>query len=142
MTPPHGVPASVSGMDRPTLWGRIRRVPPWVWDGLLAAALLSIAIPVAFGHPRRPDAASLGVEVALLLTGTVPLASRRRAPIPVLAIIAASTVAFSIAGFTDDLFAQLAIATYTVAAHEPRDRVAWVGAPLGLGATIVGVVVW
>ena len=50
--------------------------------------------------------------------------------------MAAANVAFALAGFTDDLSFQLAIAAYTVAAHEPRDRVAWVGAPVALAAGV------
>ena len=142
MTPPVGAPASVSAMDRPTLWGRIRRVPPWIWDGLLAAALLAIAIPVAFSHVRRPEAAPLWVEVALILTATVPLAFRRRAPVLVLVVVAASNIGFALAGFTDDLTIQLAIATYTAAAHEPRRTVARIGAPVALAAAVVAVWIW
>jgi signal transduction histidine kinase len=79
----------------------------------------------------------LGLGLALLQT--VPIASRRTAPIPVLAITGGATVASSALGFDSALggFAVL-IALYSVAAHTDRRTSAMA---LGVTAVALGVAV-
>ncbi|HYJ60543.1 MAG TPA: sensor histidine kinase [Actinomycetota bacterium] len=120
-------------MDRPTLWTRIRGVNPLIWDGLLAAAILVIGLVVAASTEHRLNAE----ELFLITAGTAPLAVRRRAPSVVLAVVAAATALYATLGNPDELAGQLAIATYTVAAYEERQRVAWFGAPVAIAAGVV-----
>jgi signal transduction histidine kinase len=109
----------------PTLWERVRRVNPLVWDTLLAAACLVPIVLAGLVHPAEGSVTPLAV--ALVVAAYAPLALRRRAPLAVLAIVAAATIAYALVG--DGLTTQLAlaIAAYTAAAHLPRRIVAiWV----------------
>jgi signal transduction histidine kinase len=125
-------------VDRPTLWTRIRGVNPLIWDGLLAAVLLVAGLMVAASTGEHRLTAE---ELVLITAGTAPLAVRRRAPSAVLVVVAAATSLYAILGNPDDLAGQLAIATYTVAAYEERQRVVWFGAPIALAAgAIAGAV--
>jgi signal transduction histidine kinase len=109
----------------PTIWERVRRVNPLVWDSLLAAACLVPIVLAGLVHPAESTATPLAV--ALVFAAYAPLALRRRAPLAVLAVVAAATIAYAAVG--DGLTTQLAlaIAAYTAAAHLPRRTVAiWV----------------
>ena len=62
-----------------------------------------------------PDA----VSVLLALTGSLPLAARRRAPTPVLAVVGLSAVAQAALGIPGEGFG-LVVALYSVAVYSPR----------------------
>jgi len=125
----------------------VRRLPPTVADGLLAALVTAIALPsLVVGNPVYSQ---LGIRfrstnalaVLLVLAETVPLAWRRRAPVAVMAVSAGASMATLLAGFTPtaaDL--ALIIALYTVAAHTPRPKaviVAFAGAALAFAEVTI-----
>src|SRR5262245_65583741 len=86
--------ASVGRMSGSTWWDRIRRVNPLIWDSLLAAFVASIvAATVASQQGVHGPAAWV-----LVLGSSAPLAFRRRAPIPVLAVVAGVVVVFALVG--------------------------------------------
>jgi signal transduction histidine kinase len=117
-------------VNQPTWWEHVRRVNPLVWDGLLAAVVLSITAASVAGD-NGADGAIAWVLIGLLC---VPLAFRRRAPLIVLGIVSGASVAFAIGGDGASPELALALAIYTVAAHRPWRRVATVGLPAGLAA--------
>jgi signal transduction histidine kinase len=101
---------------------RLRAAGPWALDGLLAAAtaaagvtLLATVLPFDPGSPR-----SLAAYL-LMLAHTLPIAVRRRWPLPVLAAGLATGAAF--AALRLNLVAltfALLVYVYTVAARRPR----------------------
>ena len=120
----------------PTLWERLRRVNPLVWDSLLAAACLA---PTVFALVHRPDGgppATLG-QLAPVIVAYASLAVRRRWPIGVLVVVAAATVVYAIVGEGPETQLALGIAAYTGAAHLARRTVGTVVAPVGVAASLV-----
>jgi signal transduction histidine kinase len=101
---------------------RLRAAGPWALDGLLAVAtaaagvtLLATVLPFDPGSPR-----SL-VAYLLVLAHTLPIAVRRRWPLPVLAAGLATGAAFAALGLNlVALTFALLIYVYTVAARCPR----------------------
>jgi signal transduction histidine kinase len=141
MTPPVLRGTTVSAVDRIGLWERLRRVPSLAWDAMLALALLGISLigtRVGSPSPGAPfDPSRELAAVALLAAGTLPLAFRRQAPSAVLSFTAVAAIAYSVLDYPDNLGVQVALATYTVAAHQDRRRVASFGVPVALVAAVV-----
>jgi signal transduction histidine kinase len=107
---------------RDARWRRLRTAGPWVLDGLLAlaaagagvAALASILPPGV--EPPRAAAA-----YALVLAHTLPIAVRRRFPLPALAWALATGVAFAALGLNlVPLGFAILLYVYTVAARCSR----------------------
>jgi len=115
-----------------TWWDRIRRVNPLIWDSLLAAL---IAILVA-GTVGSQDGVHGPLAWLLVVAASAPLAVRRRAPIPVLALVAGVVIAFAALGNGGAGDVALALAVYTVAAHEPWERVATFCLPPAIVASL------
>ena len=111
-----------------TWWERLRRVNPLVWDSILAALVASIV----GASVSSQDGVHGPVAWALVLVASAPLAVRRRAPLPVLGVVSGATIAFALVGNGGAGDTALALATYTVAAHEPWRRVATFGIPLAV----------
>jgi signal transduction histidine kinase len=112
-----------------------------VWlDRALAAAIAAVALVELWTADDRPDGLWLAVSVLLVAGSTVPLAWRRRAPLPVMAVISACA-ALSDAlpeAFTGGAaFLAFILALYSAAAHSDR-RGALVGA--GIAAAVVAQV--
>jgi signal transduction histidine kinase len=116
-------------------WFRAR--PVWVADGILAVLVtyadVAVTAEIAPREVAGPLQGSTLVAVVLLLTGSLPVAARRLAPVPVAAVC----------GLTGLLTAYLlvpttgigaAVALYTVAAHRSRTT-----ALVTAGATLVGI---
>ncbi len=114
----------------------MRRVNPLVWDTLLAAVLVAITAASVAGE----DGVHGVTAWALIAVACVPLAFRRRAPLVVLAIVSGATVAFAVAGDGASPEPALALAIYTVAAHEPWRRVVTIGLPLAFAAGLTSQV--
>lgn len=115
---------------------RVRAVDPWVLD----AALVLLVFVATFGQlgalgaPEGRYAAIDGLGAWLGFTATLPLLLRRLAPVPVLALTAAASVALIALDYGAVFSFGPAVALYTVArASAPSDRRA--------GAAI-GVVAW
>jgi signal transduction histidine kinase len=121
-------------------WERLRTAGPWVLDGVLAVAaaavgfaLLAAALPFDPGSPRSVAA------YLLVAAHTLPIAVRRRFPLPALAWALATGVAFAALGLNlVALSFTILVYVYTAAAHCPR-RVSLAG----LAATeAVQVLIW
>jgi signal transduction histidine kinase len=97
-----------------------------VWDSLLAAIIASIV----GASVSSQDGVHGPVAWALVLVASAPLAVRRRAPLPVLGVVSGATIVFALAGNGGAGDTALALAIYTVAAHEPWRRVTRFGIPL------------
>jgi signal transduction histidine kinase len=119
-----------------------RRLPvsAWVFDSVLALAAAGVGTaffvsePMATGLPRG----TLALGYGLMLLHTLPLAARRRFPLPVLVTSVASGLAFAALGLLPPmaLGPAILVAVYSVAAYGDR----WVSlaglavAELGLAA--------
>lgn len=156
--------AIVPPVERLTAWERLRRVNPYVWDALLAVAVLLISVLAGssffssqegveirfFGgaagvHDRssvffsdRGVAVHLGDDLRALLiiaAASAPLVWRRRAPIVTLVVTAIAAAAFPLFGYGEGLTAlALMVAAYTAAAHRDRGPVLMVAFPIALAA--------
>jgi signal transduction histidine kinase len=127
-----------------SLLRRVRELHPTVVDGLLAALLTVIALPMLFlpsenferlyGTGFR-DPVPLGV--LLTLCQTAPLVWRRRAPYAVLAVTTVAAILHLALGFKPTFAeAAMVVSLYTVAAHRPRRRAG--AAALAFAAAMVG----
>jgi signal transduction histidine kinase len=126
-------------VKRPTLWERLRRLDPLVWDSLLAAAVLAASIggATAARHATPPSQPPLGVEAYLVLVlGCAPLVVRRRRPVAALVTVLIAAVALSWVAGGFDLGLAVAVAVYSAAAHLTRDRFARLAAPISVAAVV------
>ena len=124
MTPERGRPGYGRVVERSTIWERLRRVDPLVWDSILAAAVLVVTVVTAVGSRHAPSGGPPELELwgyLLIVGGCVPLVVRRRWPIPVLVTVLAFSVVSSASAEGFDLVLAVAIAAYSAAAHLPRD---------------------
>jgi signal transduction histidine kinase len=127
-----------------SLLRRVRELPPTVADGLLAALLTAVALPLLFlpsENFERLYATGFRdpgpLAVLLTLCQTVPVTWRRRAPYAVLAVTTAAAVLHLALGFKPTFAeAAMVVSLYTVAAHRPRRQA--VVAALAFAAAIVG----
>jgi signal transduction histidine kinase len=127
-----------------SLLRRLRGLHPMVADGLLAALVTAIALPMLFLPSetferlyatgfRDPGP----LAVLLTLCQTVPLTWRRRAPFAVLAVTTAAAILHMALGFKPTFAeAAMVVSVYTVAAHRPRRQAA--AAVLAFAAAMVG----
>jgi signal transduction histidine kinase len=119
-----------------------RRLPvsAWVFDSALALAAAGVST-LTFTEPgnlaqRTLPRATLAVGYGLVLLHTLPLAARRRFPLPVLATSVVSGLAFAASGLPPDhLGIAILVAVYSVAAYGSR----W-AALAGLAVAEVGLV--
>jgi len=109
-------------MGNPDTRERLRTAGPFILDGLLAAvmaaasfALLASALPFDPGSPRAMAA------YLLVAAHTLPIAVRRRLPLPALAWALLTGAAFAALGLSlVALSFSILIYVYTAAAHCPR----------------------
>jgi signal transduction histidine kinase len=134
-----GPPAALAG-------GRHRhlaRLDPFAADGLLSVGLLVVGMAgllTGAGSRLLPwRAAPPGALAALLLVGqSAPVAWRRRAPLAVLAVVEASTVAYFALGYAPTGAALGALVAFsTVAARHPTPVVLPFAAGFGVGALVL-----
>jgi signal transduction histidine kinase len=124
-------------------WVRYFSSKPTVQDAVIAALLAAASIWGVLAHIQvdipegGSEAANRSLDalgIGLILLQTIPLAWRRRAPLPVLSIVAAALFLFSLLDYPRSLAAfGFLMALYTVAAH--RDRRTSV--PAGIGCALV-----
>jgi ABC-2 type transport system ATP-binding protein len=108
--------------DPDVRWDRLHAAGPWVLDGLLAlaaagagVALLATVLPFDPGSPRAWTA------YLLVLAYTMPIAVRRRFPLPALAWALAAGAAFAALGLNLVILSfAILFYVYTVAASCPR----------------------
>ncbi len=130
-------------MDGPTLWERLRRVDPVIWDSLLAGTILvaSILGAILGGSPDGTPRPAPGPEVyALLVLGCAPLAFRRRWPIGVLSLVGAVAATGALRDLETDLALALAIASFTAAGHVERAQFQRLVIPIAFSAGVVSLV--
>ena len=123
--------ATVVDVTGPTLWERLRRVNPLVWDTLLAAACLAPSLVVGLTE----GAVNL-VAIVLIVVAYGSLVVRRRWPLAVLTTTALATVGYALVSEGPAIQAALVVAAYTAAAHLPRRAVATFAIPIGMVAAI------
>jgi signal transduction histidine kinase len=119
---------------------RLRTAGPWVLDGLLAVVAAGAGVAnLATVLPFDPGSPRAWAAYLLVLAHTLPIAVRRRWPLPVLGWGLATGVAFAALGLNlVTLTFAVLIYVYTVAARCPRRR-----SLAGLAATeAVLVLVW
>ena len=131
--------ATVPLVERLTAWDRLRRVNPFVLDGLLAVAVFIASFLAGSSiHPRDYRSGhwpEIGFNIgsrsvafiagwgAVLLIGAAcaPLLWRRRAPVATLFAVVIVVGVYQVGGFPDGLVAfPLVVAVYTAAAHRER----------------------
>jgi hypothetical protein len=93
MTTPSASPGTVRTMDG-GVWDRLRRVDHRIWDALLALAVLApslLAYALQGSGKTSTNAESDVLGALLVVAACLPLAWRRRAPLVVVAAVAASS---------------------------------------------------
>jgi signal transduction histidine kinase len=147
-------------VERLTVWERLRRVNPYVWDATLALVVFVGSVLAGssyYSTAERRVVRSLSFDLgsvqvvfngswgAVLLTGAACalLVWRRRWPIGTLYAVAIAVGAYQFSDHQDGLVATPAmIAVYTAAAHRERERVLTVALPaslaIGLMIALVG----
>jgi signal transduction histidine kinase len=116
---------------------RLRRVDRPIWDALLAVLVLSVGIAgylLEVAGPRDADTDALGA--ALVVSASVAIAWRRRAPLAVATIVGASAAAYSLLDHQPALILPLMIALYTAAAYRERDRLVPILLPVAVVTAI------
>jgi signal transduction histidine kinase len=110
------------------------RFGPWRWpvvDGLAAAGMFALLVAAThavlaaralIGHPPYLSAGQVVALYLLSAAATLPVAVRRRWPLPVLAVVLAAWKAFSILGSVALAVTPATFVLYTVAAQESRKR--------------------
>jgi signal transduction histidine kinase len=103
-------------------WQRLRSVGPWVLDGLLAVALAASGVTVLASMVPAGAGSTRSVVASLLVVAhTLPIAVRRRFPLPVLAWALATGGAFAALGLNlVPLSFAILIYVYTAGARCPR----------------------
>jgi signal transduction histidine kinase len=139
MTTAGPAPGTFSPVE--SLFERLRRVDPRLWDALLAALMVGLGVlGFAFREalPNEPPAV-YGYTLIVVAGGS--LAWRRRAPLIVLVVVGAAVSASALAGYWTETFFLLWVALYTAAAYRDRGRLVPVLIPVVLcaaAATVIG----
>jgi hypothetical protein len=127
---------TVAPVERLTIWERLRRVNPLVWDGLLAvlvfagSVLAGSAIASGSSSPVGQPIPESRLRITfppgpggmiLIAAACLPLIWRRRTPLLTLCATAIAVGAYQFGGFPDGLVVfPLMVAAYSVAAHRER----------------------
>ena len=99
----------------------MNRVRGYLWDGLLAFALLALGLIGTAPAGRNQGVPSIpSWAYALVSVAAVALAVRRVLPVPVLAVTTVAVCLYLLGGWPyGPILLSLAVAMYTVAAHRP-----------------------
>lgn len=119
---------------------RVPRLPPWARDVVpaLAVAIVQVGGVTVAGH-HQPDARPMtALGVLLLAAGPAALAFRRVAPVAVLAVTFAATMAYWLTDLPRGPAFLALLVAYVNAVMRGHRRAAW--ASLGLGFVVVGLV--
>ena len=99
---------------------------PQLGDPLLATVLAVIGVVGLWTFEEQGSQRESDIwGVLLVLAATIPLAFRRRWPIPVLATVSVVTWVYWMSDYTKAFDAAILVALYTTVAHEPNRRRAW-----------------
>ena len=130
-----------------TAWSRlsqrIRRLPPWAADTLLAVALAVPTSSAAFADPGDGLREPAWLVLPLLALSVLPLAARRYRPLPVFGVTLGAAVALELLEGTFQAQASI-VALYTIGAHCSRRAAAWAAAATvaALGVMLVNGPRW
>jgi signal transduction histidine kinase len=114
---------------------RIRRLPRWVIDTLLALALAVPTSAAAFADPGEGLREPAWLVLPLLALSVLPLAARRNRPLSVFGVTLGAAVVVELLEGTFQAQGSL-VALYTVAAHSGRRAATWAAV-----ATVVAIAV-
>lgn len=118
---------------------RIRRVPHFTTDALLAGALLAIDLTVAgLDVPQAPG--STATTVAILFLASVPIAWRRVRPVTVFALTLSALLLHEILGYPEAPMMGPFVAIYAVGAYA-RPPTSTIAAATGIGAYLAARIV-
>lgn len=132
---PMSTPAAQT-KQRLAAWLRAR---PLLVDVGIAVSLSAVSIMALFVNDTLPDARPAdALGVLLLLCSCLPLAARRRAPVPVLLAVAGPTTVLLALDYAGSIGVGLIIAVYTVAAYRGR-ALAWLALVVGLAGFLVSL---
>ena len=103
---------------------RVRRLPAWRVDAVLATFLLLIGLTTT-NHVAPANEPRDGFAFFLILCATVPYCARRLAPLPVFAMSHAAVAALFVMGYPGGALPfAVAVGAYTVGAYRPLREVA------------------
>jgi signal transduction histidine kinase len=119
-----------------TVFDRLRRVDPRIWDALLAAAMIALGVLGFALREPIPNEPPAIYGYTLIVVSGASLAWRRRAPLVVLVIVGACVSAASLAGYWTETLFLLWVALYSAAAHRDRQSLLPVLVPV---AVVVGI---
>jgi signal transduction histidine kinase len=125
-------------MGNPDTRERLRAAGPWVLDGLLAVVMAAAGFAVlASALPFDPGSPRAWAAYLLVAAHTLPIAVRRRYPLPTLAWALLTGAAFAALGLNLVVLSfSILIYLYTVAAARPR-RVSLAGLAAAEGLLLV-----
>lgn len=110
------------------LWERIRQMPPWRLDAVLATVFVATGLATT-GRNEPAYEPRDGLAVALILTATMPHYARRLAPVPVFVVSMTAVAALYVQDYdAGGLPFVVAAGAYTVAAYRPLREVVLAGA--------------
>ena len=141
--------ATVHHVERVAAWERLRRVSPYVWDGLLAVGVFGSCLLLEnlflsrdavcldeAGHAVACHVINAGNRILLAAT-CAPLAARRRAPIAALAAVSTGIVVLQLRNYpTDFVGIAFVIAAYTAAAYREGRLVFAVALPIAAAGAL------
>ncbi|HEV2905817.1 MAG TPA: sensor histidine kinase [Actinomycetota bacterium] len=130
--------ATIFPVERVTVWERLRRVNPLIWDLLLALFVFGSSLFLEYQFRSNEHVRIDSWGRGLLALTCAALVWRQLAPIVALAATAVGAVALQLWGYPLD-FSGLAfvIAVYSAAAHRDRGRVFLVALPIAVAAALV-----
>lgn len=100
---------------------------PDLGDAVLAAVFATIGVVGLWTFEEQGSQRESDVwGVLLVLAATLPLAFRRRWPVPVLAAVSVATWTYWMSDYTKAFDAAILVALYTTVAHEENRRRAWI----------------
>ena len=110
---------------------------PLVWDAIVAGGLLigQLTPFLVEGVRRLGEALTPGAAV-LIVAACGALAARRRMPLSVLAVVAAATGVYAVAGYRGNLSVPFAVAVYTAASRRERREVVTIALPIAVAAAL------
>lgn len=116
-------------VERLQVWARERHQ---VVDVIFAAVAVAVSIGDVAGVDHLDGSRQLdGVGLALIVAGGIPLIWRRRASLAVFAVVIAVMAVFYARDYGSFMSVIGLTAVYSVAAHAPNRRVAWIALAVG-----------
>ena len=123
-------------------WAWTQRVSPAVLDWAIAGGLLLVGLATLYGRPAEHAQPLMAAAVASLVIMAAAMGWRRRRPIAVLAVVAATQAAGGLLGVSaGPLGLALLVAAYSVGAHASGRSRVWAGQAAALLFVLAAVVI-